>query len=323
MNKVFLTIIETLKKKQDAVLCTILECPEGAARKPGTKMAVLEDGVLAGTIGGGTLELATIQAAKEVLIEKKSVVNMVQGCEGKVKILFQYLAEEKDLIWMEEIYRHTREEQGWIVYQISQDTEIKTAIYSETKGFHCDGGVDATLCDGKMGNDIVVENVEPFLYVEPIKHRDRALVFGGGHVGKALVPILSLINFDVVIYDCRPECAKKENFPQVADVICGNFCKINDHVQINRNDYVIVMTPNHRNDYDVLEQVLRENVKYVGCIGSRKKVDEMTAHMLKAGISEETINKVHMPIGIKLKAKTPEEVAISIAAELINCRAEE
>lgn len=155
---------------------------------------------------------------------------------------------------------------------------------------------------------------------EFFKKANRVWIFGGGNVGRALVPVLSSIDFEVNVFDNRPECAQRERFPQAKEVVCGDFCKIDDYIKLNKNDYVIVMTPNHQHDYEVLEQTLRMTEAYWGCIGSRKKAAAITERLIAAGYSLKTIEKVHMPIGIKLMASTPEEIAISIAAELINYR---
>ena len=162
---------------------------------------------------------------------------------------------------------------------------------------------------------------EPLFYIEPLHRPRRVWIFGGGHVGKALVPVLSAIDFEVVIFDNRPDYAKKEVFPLAADVIYGDFCNIKDYIEIDEKDYVVIMTPGHQSDYELLEQVLYTKATYVGCIGSRHKVAATTERLLNAGHTMENIRRIHSPIGIEIKAETPEEIAISIAAELIEHRA--
>ena len=104
-------------------------------------------------------------------------------------------------------------------------------------------------------------------------------------------------------------------------MIYGDYEKISPQVQLTKNDYVVIMTPAHQGDYAILEQVLRYETSYVGCIGSRHKIARTQALLRQAGISEDAISSVHSPIGLSIGAETPAEIAISIAAQLIEHRA--
>lgn len=148
----------------------------------------------------------------------------------------------------------------------------------------------------------------------------RVYLFGGGHVGQALVPVLASVDFRVTVYDNRKELVNGNFFPQAEEVIYGNYKQIS--VTLTENDYVVIMTPGHQGDFDVLKQVLRHKLRYVGCIGSRHKIARTQELLRQAGISEEVIASVHAPIGLPILAQTPAEIAISIAAEMIRCRAE-
>ena len=147
-------------------------------------------------------------------------------------------------------------------------------------------------------------------------------LFGGGHVGQALVPVLAGIDFRVTVLDNRKELANKKTFPLADEVIFADFSNIYERITLAPDDYVIIMTPGHQADYQVLEQVLRRKTRYVGCIGSRHKIARTQQLLREAGISEEAIVGVHSPIGLAIGAETPAEIAISIAAEMIRCRAE-
>lgn len=323
MKKIFLKMSEELKQKHDVVLCSILECPNSSPRRAGAKMTVFADGTTIGTVGGGVVELRTAKIAEEALEEKKSLVKSIGSCGENVTIYIQYFSgkSEEDLAWVEEVYRLMTEEEGWIINRISEGAIVDAGIYCASKGLQFGGSLTEEMYVGKLQRNPVMVKGEPLLYIEPIHRQRKVWIFGGGHVGKALVPVLTAIDFEVVIYDNRPDYAKKEMFPLAADVVYGDFCNISDYIRIDEKDYVVIMTPKHQNDYELLEQVLYTDATYVGCIGSRHKVAGITERLLKAGHTMENINRIHMPIGIKLRAETPEEIAISIAAELINHRA--
>ena len=102
----------------------------------------------------------------------------------------------------------------------------------------------------------------------------------------------------------------------------NNFRRIFDKVSLTADDYAVVMTPGHQADYEILEQVLRTPATYIGCIGSRKKVALTRERLAAAGFSQQDIDRVHAPIGLPILAETPEELAISVAAEMIRHRAE-
>ena len=102
----------------------------------------------------------------------------------------------------------------------------------------------------------------------------------------------------------------------------GDFRRIFDKVSLTADDYAVVMTPGHQADYEILEQVLRTLATYIGCIGSRKKVALTRERLAAAGFSQQDIDRVHAPIGLPILAETPEEIAISVAAEMIRHRAE-
>ena len=139
---------------------------------------------------------------------------------------------------------------------------------------------------------------------------------------RALVPVLATVGFRVVMYDNREELAKKENYPMASEVIFGSFSDISGKVALTANDYAVVMTPGHQADYEILSQVLKSSATYIGCIGSRSKIAGTRAWLAEHGIPDEAWERVHAPIGIPLGGRTPEEIAVSIAAEMIRHRAE-
>ena len=146
-------------------------------------------------------------------------------------------------------------------------------------------------------------------------------IFGGGHVGKALAPVLDKIGFNVTVYDYRPGLVTKENTPGAKEIIIGDYSDIFSKVTITPYDYVVIMTPGHQADFEVLNQILKTPATYIGCIGSRTKVAATTKRLKDAGYTDKDISRIHSPIGLPIMAQTPDEIAISIAAELIKHRA--
>ena len=119
-----------------------------------------------------------------------------------------------------------------------------------------------------------------------------------------------------------PELASRKLFPTAEEIICGDFTSIKDHLTVTEEDFVVIMTNGHMHDFHVEEQILRGPFAYVGVIGSRTKTASVNQRLREAGIPEESIAPIHTPIGTAIRAVTPAEIAVSIAGEMILCRAE-
>ena len=179
---------------------------------------------------------------------------------------------------------------------------------------------------GKGPGDTVAVTIrerqgERALFAQPLVRAGTVYLFGAGHVSRALAQILAMAEFRTVVYDQRPEAAWRTFFPDAAERICGPFEEALDRLEpITEEDYAVIMTPGHQGDYEVLSQVLRTPAKYIGCIGSRKKVSAARERLLADGFTAAEIDRVWAPIGLPIGGETPAEVAVSVAAQLIACR---
>lgn len=314
-------VIDALQNGQNVVLCTILASSGSSPRGAGSRMAVFQDGSTCGTIGGGKVELLAAQEAQEVLktgqthvrafcLAPDQVASIGMICGGNVTVYYQLLtqAEMPKLFHMRQALQ--TDANSWLLLEIEDGVVKRFEILG-----------DEEQRPELFTTHAVLQKGERLLYVEPLMRAGRVYIFGGGHVGQALVPVLASIDFRVTVFDNREEFADKSHFPCAEAVIFGSYENIYEKIKLTENDYVVIMTPGHQGDYEVLEQTLRSKTKYVGCIGSRHKIARTQQRLREAGISEEAILSVHAPIGLDIKAETPAEIAISIAAELIECRA--
>jgi len=131
-------------------------------------------------------------------------------------------------------------------------------------------------------------------------------IFGGGHVARALVPILATVDFAPTVYEERPELADPSRFPAATSVIQAEFGCIANEVTIRPQDSVVIMTKGHIADYTVLAQALRTPATYIGMIGSRRKIAGTHARLRDDGFADADISRIHNPIGLAIKAETPE-----------------
>lgn len=158
------------------------------------------------------------------------------------------------------------------------------------------------------------------VYLEPIVPKPMVLIFGAGHISLSLCRISSLVGFRVVVIDDRLEFASRERFPEADEVIAEEFSQVMKQLRVTRASYLVIVTRGHASDQEVLEWALGTEAKYIGMIGSRRKIQTIYDNLRAKGIPPERLSRVHAPIGLKIGALTPEEIAVSIVAEMIQVR---
>lgn len=176
-------------------------------------------------------------------------------------------------------------------------------------------------CGGEA--DIRIEYISgdnPGDFLKEWEAKTRAYIFGGGHVGLALEPVLRHIDFRTTVTDDRAEYASKERFPFSDVKIAEGYENCFSDLPCDEHTYIVIVTRGHMGDYTVLRQAMEQPSAYVGMIGSRKKNAMLFDRLREEGISEEDIKRVYAPIGENIFAETPEEIAVSIAAEMIRVR---
>jgi xanthine dehydrogenase accessory factor len=336
-TKAALSLLETGK---DFALATILDSQGSSPRHVGTSMLVRTDGSIAGTIGGGPLEAAVINNSLEVLAAGRTRLmdfdsrQLGMMCGGGGLVLVEYVDSDEPAA--KDLYRGLldlleRGDRGWLVTVVRQEDDGEPA--SGKCLVRSDGSVaghpvrppESLQELAKRGGtyDQILAGGDPSqVYVQPVGARGKAYVFGAGHCGEKLVPVLSTIGFFTVIVDDRGDFANQARFP-MADriVVPESFDGVVATLPIDEESYIVIVTRGHAQDRNVLEQALRTAAGYVGMMGSRKKVAEIFQALQEEGFTPEDISRVHAPIGIVIGAETPEEIAISIAAELVQSRA--
>ena len=324
MKEILTAMLDALARGEHVALCSILASSGSSPRGAGAKMAVFEDGHTLGTVGGGAVELRSAERALEAIrgggnelkrydLHPNDVASIGMICGGRVTVYFQIFApeNEQDIAvlrrWKEGL---SRDEDLWLLLALEGDSVSEFRVLTH-------GEIPQDREDYFTARAIWRDG----LYVEPLVRAGKAYIFGGGHVGRALVPVLANVGFRVVMFDNREELAKPENYPAASEVIFGDFKNIYEKVTLTPNDYIAILTPGHQADFEVLTQSLRSEATYIGCIGSRSKIATTKERLRADGHSEENIARTHAPIGLPILAETPEEIAISIAAEMIEHRA--
>ena len=233
-----------------AALCTIVGTKGSTPRKPGSRMIVFSDGSIAGTVGGGQLEVAVISQALEVL-------------------------------------------------KTGQPQTLEHALVHD-HGMCCGGSLQ--------------------IFIEPIIAMKQLYIFGAGHIGKSLARFANELNFKVTLIDERPEAF--ENF-ELVDIqkINKSHRVVFDELKFDENTFAVVVTHDHSIDREIVAHCAKQPHAYLGMIGSLRKV-ELAKKTFRAGeiLTEQEMEKIDWPMGVSIKVETPEEIAISILAKLIDVR---
>ncbi len=146
------------------------------------------------------------------------------------------------------------------------------------------------------------------------------LIVGGGHIGQSLAAIGAEAGFLVAVLDDREAFANDERFPSADRVICGDITEELERYPIDGSTYIVLVSRGHKQDEAGLRVVVSSDAAYVGMIGSKRRVSTVLTHMAREGVPRDALDRVHTPIGLEIGAETPEEIAVSIVAEIIAVR---
>ena len=158
------------------------------------------------------------------------------------------------------------------------------------------------------------------VFVEAVLPVPHAFIFGAGHISKSLSKIATLAGFTTVVVDDRESFANRERFPEAGEVHSGEYEEIFPRLAINETSYLIIVTRGHRDDMRILRLAAGTPARYIAMIGSRRKVLNVFRELEKEGIPREVLEKIHAPMGLDIGAISPEEIAVSVTAEMIAVR---
>jgi xanthine dehydrogenase accessory factor len=158
------------------------------------------------------------------------------------------------------------------------------------------------------------------VFIEPVVPQPRAFIFGAGHISKSLSKVLTLAGFGTTVVDDREAFANRERFPEADEVLAGEYEEIFPKLPVHEGSYLVIVTRGHRDDMRVLKWAVGTNARYIAMIGSKRKVLNVVRELEKEGIPRENFERIFAPMGLEIGAISPEEIAISVAAEMIAVR---
>ena len=318
MNKhlsVWKLIAESLQQQIAVMLLYVLESSGSSPGRQGFFMAVNAKNEIKGSIGGGIMEHKFVEMVKEKLrvngqeagvrkqFHDKSVAKDQSGmiCSGEQTILL-YPVQQKDKKRIQNIISSLQQNENGTLVLSPSGIEFSKTIPPKDFEF-------------KMQSEV------EWSYKEKTGYKNELFIIGGGHCALAFSKLMRQMDFYIRLYDTRkdlPTIIKNKTAHEKH--ILDNYEELSKFISPGSNYYVVIMTFGYRTDDIALKALLGKQFKYLGLLGSKKKIEKMFNDYRKEGIKEEWLQRIHSPIGLAIKSQTPEEIAVSIAAEIIKVK---
>ncbi|MCL0044583.1 XdhC family protein [Dehalococcoidia bacterium] len=347
MQPVFKEAVTLSSKGEPFTIATVVHTKGSTPQKAGSKLLIRKDGSGVGTLGGGCVEGDIWFAAKEIMrhhggpeYKDYSLNEEIAAQDGLVCGGTMYFFI--DPVWQPELFLPVASDivsayEGG--HPVAMATLIKPGVGAGSLGAKLFIGVDGTV-HGTLGraelDALAMETAKvlaPYGKCEHILTSDGTEVFvetytspatlvlmGGGHISKSLAPLAKMAQLRLFVMDDRPEFASTERFPEAEKVVVAGYTNGLENFPITSNTAIVIATRGHNFDDVALESAARTQAGYVGLVGSQRKVILIYEELLRRGLTLERIRAIHSPIGLDIQARTPEEIAISIMAEIVQFR---
>jgi xanthine dehydrogenase accessory factor len=349
MRSIYHTILEQIRSGSKIVLATVVHTAGSTPQKPGSSALFGEPGLLAGTVGGGMLEGEVQHIAESVMISGASDhfyfnLDSDQGdegaiCGGEAGVLVD-ADPSVHLTALEEMEKSlSNRTEGFLLTVISKKHDqgriirrywIKSAraedlptgmepVFKEVVEAH----LKQAIRYGFTGIDLtnIPAHQVKMAFLEHIKPMPHLVIAGGGHIGKALAHIGALLEFEISVVDDRPEFASREHIPDADHLVVKEIGEALNELESGADTYIVIVTRGHTHDGEALRACIDSDAAFIGMIGSTHKVGIMKKQFLEEGwATPAQWSAIHTPIGLPIGSKTVQEIAISIAAQLVEVR---
>ncbi|WP_103072087.1 XdhC family protein [Aquimarina sediminis] len=307
-------ILQKLKENKKVCLLTVVQHYGSSPGRKGFKMFVSEDDFIYGSIGGGIMEFNLIEEAKILLKQKTQSIcikkqihkgKIEQGsgmiCSGEQTVVFHPLCNQNILL----IER--------IVTSLGNNKKGVLTLSSNAIKF------EQNLMNSKYQFDLY--DFENWCFKEQLGNAETIYIVGGGHVGLAVSKLFNMLNFYVVVFDDRDNLNTFEDNEFANEKHTINYSKISEYIPPGSDSYVAIMTNKYTDDKLVLSTLIENQYRFLGVLGSKAKLETMYKVLEEQdGISREKLSKIKAPIGVPISSQTPEEIAVSIAAQIIEIK---
>jgi xanthine dehydrogenase accessory factor len=341
MRQLLEFVLSEFQRRRPVVSAVIVSSSGSAPRSKGSRMAVARDGTARGTVGGGPAEAMAQKEAMEVHASQRSTLleldltgkqaaeaGMI--CGGRQEILIEHLPAGPDNVNLfQNLLDDWESGQSKVLITAFAHDSHSTSILSRTLD---PAALPADLPESlrrevikraaSSRSPVALSESGVAVLVEPIRSPGTLYIAGAGHVGQATAALCAFTGFSTVILDDRADFLTRERLPQASRFHrVQGFEDCFNNLEVRPDEFIVILTRGHVHDRTVLAQALQTPARYIGMIGSTKKRDAIYSSLQKNGVTRAELERVHCPIGLSIGADTPEEIAVSIVAELINERA--
>jgi xanthine dehydrogenase accessory factor len=326
-----------LEPGQNIALATVISTTGSTPGKVGYKMLLWgKNAETLGTVGGGLLEAEIINKASDMLPKSQKQLftfnldpsrDHEKGiCGGTIEILIETF-DNKSLPLFTELSADNLADAALISNLSPEKSPQKTLLknISRPESFaDLNFSPEVTESIKRLVTKVQAAKIASpdgaQIFVETIARQPMLFIFGAGHLACYIAKYAKSLNFQITICDDRPEFANKNRFPDADNIVVQSLETAFDNLTLDKNSYVVIVTREHKFDELVLEKTLKTDPKYIGMIGSKKKTATILKNLKERNVSQQALGRVYSPIGISIGALTPEEIALSIVAELVKVR---
>ena len=308
MLKVLERVVGEVDAGRAVALGVVVGRRGSAPQQPGALLCVDEAARITGTVGGGCVEADVRRRAHE-LLSRRAGADRGTGEAGGAPEAVRTLDLDHDFGFDDGLICGGQMDIAVVVYAGGAEVEpVRQAVARLRAGESTTLPIRVTTTEG------VVE------YRVKLEPAPKLVIAGAGHLGKALAELAVRLGFAISVIDDRADYANAERFPSPIEPVVGDIAQTLCGWLIDANTYVVVVTRGHQHDEQALGAVLSSSAKYLGMVGSKRKIQVIYDDLRQAGATDAQLERVHAPIGLPISALTPEEIAVSIAAELISVR---
>ncbi|MEE8336330.1 MAG: XdhC/CoxI family protein [Candidatus Neomarinimicrobiota bacterium] len=327
MEKEFFRELNKIDFSESSALCTVVDFKGSVPRKDYPMMLVSGSGTSVGTIGGGTMEKETIEAALRVLKSGKTALETFDFtnsdlsqdgglCGGIADILIEPLTPEilSFLKSLESIKPGKANQKILISFDYEDRNVSRFIITSEIQNNKFSPEVRKLLDSPKTRVLKTKKSLYLFLHIQI---QPTLYIFGGGHVGKALADLAYFVGLEVKVWDDRPTFSSSSRFPHASKLISCSIARLRQTEKLTSNDYTLVATRGHHLDLEIMRWILDQSPGWIGLVSSRRKWKLLSEALAEDGYSPEILAKVKSPVGLDIHSQTVPEIAVSIIGQLI------
>lgn len=312
-NSIWHFIADVLAQGEDVCLVTMVHAEGAGPNRPGARMAVTAEGQRCGTVGGGRSEFDLAELAR-------AAVNA--GARPAAEVITMDHRDVDGASGSGMICSGTQ----WFVLICLTPADLTTIERIAQTWHHGSRGLLTLTCNGIAFDESVSTgsttafDADEWRYSQVVGLRDTVTLVGGGHVSLALSALLHGLEMRVVVLDNRSDLATMKENMFADDLKVIDYSNVQDHIPTGKNSYVCIMTFGHKHDEEVLERIVERPLRYLGMMGSARKIEQIWGNLLARGISAQSLDRVHAPIGLPIGSNTPAEIAVSIAAQIVRVR---